>query len=232
MTAITPSKIPILLVEDDESLGFVVKDTLEQEGYEVALYTTGLQGKEAFLRHGYDLCVLDVMLPEMDGFALAEYIRGTGSDVPIIFLTAKSLKEDRIKGFKMGGDDYLSKPFSIEELVLRMEVILKRSGRKSAPNTDNQAIGKYTFDTKNLKLSIGDETDTLTHREASLLGFLLQHKNQTLPRERILTTIWGKDDYFMGRSLDVFITRLRKALARDPDIKIVNVHGVGFRLEA
>lgn len=221
----------ILLVEDDDSLGFVVKDNLEQEGYEIDLQVTGKAGQKAFQQNPYDIFILDVMLPEMDGFTLAEYIRSTGSDVPIIFLTAKSLKEDRIKGLKLGADDYLTKPFSIEELILRIEAILKRTGKKTVQNITVHSLGGYTFDTKNLKLIFEEKTLELTHRESDLLEFLVQHKNETLSRDKILIAIWGDDDYFKGRSLDVFITRLRKYLAQDPSIKLSNVHGVGFRLE-
>ncbi len=221
----------ILLVEDDESLGFVVKDNLEHEGYSIDLQVTGKAGQKAFQQNQYDICILDVMLPEMDGYALAEHIRKTGSEVPIIFLTAKSLKEDRIKGLKLGADDYLTKPFSIEELVLRIEAILKRTGKKSSPQTTTITIGSYLYDPKNLKLTCGEYQQELTHREADLLSFLVRHKNETLSRDKILIAIWGDDDYFKGRSLDVFITRLRKYLNKDANIKLSNVHGIGFRLE-
>ena len=221
----------ILLVEDDDSLGFVVKDNLEQEGYQIDLQVTGKAGQRAFQQNQYDIYILDVMLPEMDGFTLAEYIRSTGSDVPIIFLTAKSLKEDRIKGLKLGADDYLTKPFSIEELILRIEAILKRTGKKITQSIDVHTLGNYTFDTKNLKLIFDEKVLDLTHRESDLLAYLVQHKNETQSRDKILIAIWGDDDYFKGRSLDVFITRLRKYLAQDPTIKLSNVHGVGFRLE-
>jgi len=223
----------ILLVEDDDSLGFVVKDNLEQEGYTIDLQTDGKAGQKAFQNNQYDICIFDVMLPEMDGFSLAEFVRGTGSDVPIIFLTAKSLKEDRIKGLKLGADDYLTKPFSIEELVLRIEAILKRTGKKTGQgvNQSVHTIGKYTFDVKNLKLLFENETQDLTHREADLLAFLVNNKNETLSRDKILIAIWGDDDYFKGRSLDVFITRLRKYLNKDQNIKLTNVHGVGFRFD-
>lgn len=221
----------ILLVEDDDSLGFVVKDNLEQEGYQIDLQTTGKLGQNAFQKNQYDICILDVMLPEMDGFTLAEYIRGTDNQVPIIFLTAKSLKEDRIKGLKLGADDYLTKPFSIEELILRIEAILKRTGKKTLQNINTHILGKYTFDTKNLKLYFNEVSQDLTHRESDLLNFLVQNKNETIPRDKILIAIWGDDDYFKGRSLDVFITRLRKYLNQDPSIKLTNVHGVGFRLD-
>lgn len=221
----------ILLVEDDDSLGFVVKDNLEQEGYHIDLQITGKAGQKAFQENQYDICIFDVMLPEMDGFTLAEFVRSSGSDVPIIFLTAKSLKEDRIKGLKLGADDYLTKPFSIEELVLRIEAILKRTGKKTIAATNIHTIGKYVFDTKNLKLNFENEVQDLTHREADLLAFLVQNKNETQSREKILIAIWGDDDYFKGRSLDVFITRLRKYLNKDANIKLTNVHGVGFRLD-
>ncbi|MEA5260899.1 response regulator transcription factor [Arcicella aquatica] len=223
----------ILLVEDDDSLGFVIKDNLEQEGYTIDLQTDGKAGQKAFQNNQYDICIFDVMLPEMDGFSLAEFVRGTGSEVPIIFLTAKSLKEDRIKGLKLGADDYLTKPFSIEELVLRIEAILKRTGKKTGQvvNQNIHNIGKYTFDVKNLKLFFENETQDLTHREADLLAFLVNNKNETLSRDKILIAIWGDDDYFKGRSLDVFITRLRKYLNKDQNIKLTNVHGVGFRFD-
>lgn len=223
--------IQILLVEDDDNLGFVVKDNLEINGYAVDWEHNGKAGWRAVGQKSYDVCILDVMMPEMDGFTLAEAIRAAGNEVPIIFLTAKSLKEDRIKGFKLGGDDYLTKPFSIEELTLRLEVILKRSGKKNGQTNHVQPIGKYLFDTKNLKLTCNDCDTELTQREAALLKLLLQHKNNVVPRDQILIELWGDDDYFKGRSLDVFITRLRKNLQLDPAIRLVNVHGVGFRLE-
>lgn len=221
----------ILLVEDDDSLGFVVKDNLEMNGFEVSWQKNGKAGKIAFEQYPFDLCVLDVMLPEMDGFTLANHIRQSGSEVPIIFLTAKSLKEDRIQGFKIGGDDYLTKPFSIEELVLRISVILKRIGKNTAQPAYIQPVGQYLFDSKNLKLSHSLGESELTQREAELLGLLFLHKNNVVSREKILVDLWGEDDYFKGRSLDVFITRLRKYLCHDTSLKIVNVHGVGFRLE-
>ncbi len=223
----------ILLVEDDDSLGFVVKDNLEQEGYTIDLQKDGKAGQISFQNNQYDICIFDVMLPGMDGFSLAEFVRGTGSEVPIIFLTAKSLKEDRIKGLKLGADDYLTKPFSIEELILRIEAILKRTGKKTeqVQTAALLKIGRYTFDIKNLKLFFDDEVQDLTHREADLLAFLVNHKNETQPRDKILIAIWGDDDYFKGRSLDVFITRLRKYLNKDGNVKLTNVHGVGFRLD-
>jgi DNA-binding response OmpR family regulator len=221
----------ILLVEDDESLGFVTKDNLEQAGFEVDLQITGTLGLKAFQTNNYDISILDVMLPEMDGFTLSEHIREHNSNTPLVFLTAKSLNEDRIKGLKLGADDYISKPFSMEELILRIEVILKRVGRNAPIVNQKYKVGKFDFDAKNLKLILGEKEQSLTHREADLLQFLFQNKNQTIARDAILIALWGEDDYFKGRSLDVFITRLRKCLSLDSSLKIVNVHGVGFRLE-
>ncbi len=221
----------ILLVEDDENLGFVIKDNLEQAGFDVDLQKTGTSGLTAFQSADYDIGVLDVMLPEMDGFTLSENIKSTNPDFPIIFLTAKSLNEDRIKGLKLGADDYISKPFNMEELVLRIEAILKRVGKKTVPNGVKYKLENYEFDSKNLKLTLGESEQLMTHRESELLKLLIEHKNQTINRETILIALWGTDDYFKGRSLDVFITRLRKYLSQDSTIKLTNVHGVGFRLE-
>jgi DNA-binding response OmpR family regulator len=221
----------ILLVEDDESLGFVIKDNLEEAGFEVDIQINGNKGYTSYLENKFDIGVLDVMLPELDGFALSQKIKIDNTDFPIIFLTAKSLNEDRIKGLKLGADDYISKPFNMEELVLRIEAILKRVGKKPTGNESIIKIGKYDFDTKNLKLILENQSQSLTHREAELLKLLVEQKNQTISRETILVALWGDNDYFKGRSLDVFITRLRKYLADDTSIKLTNVHGVGFRLE-
>lgn len=221
----------ILLAEDDPALGFVVKDSLEAEGYAVTWQTDGEAAWVAFDAQKPTLCLLDVMLPRLDGFALAERIRAAGSDVPIVFLTAKSLKEDRLKGFRLGGDDYLTKPFSIEELVLRIEAIQRRVNGGTVKNGGGISFGKYSFDVKNLKLTGPTGSTALTQREADLLALLLRHRNEVVPREQILVQLWGKSDYFLGRSLDVFVSRLRKYLAADPSLRVVNVHGVGFRLE-
>lgn len=181
------------------------------------------------------MCILDVMMPKKDGFSLAEEIRRTNTQVPIIFLTAKSLKEDRIKGFQSGADDYITKPFSTEELSLRIKAILKRTQvdllDQIEQNEDIYQLGKYVFDNKNMLLKIGKVEKSLTKKEASLLKLLCLHKNRLLPRDVALTTIWGDNDYFIGRSMDVFIAKLRKYLKDDPDIAITNVHGTGFRLE-
>lgn len=218
----------ILLVEDDETLGFVVKDNLEQEGYEVDWKQDGRAALEALQTEIYELCLFDVMLPEMDGFSLAEEVRREGNPVPIIFLTARSLKEDRIRGFRAGGDDYLVKPFSMEELVLRMEAILRRTSGKEKRNF---SIGRYRFDSANQRLSSGDFSIDLTAREAALLKLLAERVNEVVSRDEILVRLWGKKDYFLGRSLDVFVSRLRKYLREDENLRLVSVHGVGFRLE-
>lgn len=218
----------ILLVEDDETLGFVVKDNLEQEGYEVDWKQDGRAALEALQSEIYELCLFDVMLPEMDGFSLAEEVRREGNPVPIIFLTARSLKEDRIRGFRAGGDDYLVKPFSMEELVLRMEAILRRTSGKEKRNF---SIGRYRFDSVNQRLSSGEFSIDLTAREAALLKLLAERVNEVVSRDEILVRLWGKKDYFLGRSLDVFVSRLRKYLREDENLRLVSVHGVGFRLE-
>ncbi len=219
----------ILLVEDDVNLGFVVKDNLEVNGFAVELCDDGEKGWQSFTQNTFDMCVLDVMLPKKDGFELAREIRQRNEIIPILFLTAKSLKEDRIAGFKTGGDDYLTKPFSIEELVLRIEVFLKRSRYRPASDR-HTGIGHYLFDYANLLLKGRSGNLTLTQKEADLLHLFCLHSGQVLRREDILLRIWGDDDYFMGRSLDVFISRLRKYLQEDARIEIQNLHGVGFRL--
>lgn len=222
-------KSKILYTEDDETLAFLTKDNLEQNNYEVIHCADGKSGLESFRNQHFDICIFDIMMPKMDGFELAEEIRKTDTDVPIIFLSAKTLKEDRIKGLRLGADDYLVKPFSIEELMLKIEVFLKRSQKNSKVEKSIYEIGKYQFDTKNFILFNADEKIGLTQREAELLKLFLDNKNSVLKREQILTALWGTDDYFMGRSLDVFISRLRKILANEKGISIENLHGIGFR---
>lgn len=222
----------ILYVEDDKNLSFVTKDNLEEEGYHVHHFSDGKDAWKSFMKEKYDLCLLDVMLPELDGFSLAEKIREQNHQVPIIFLTAKSLQEDKITGLKVGGDDYITKPFSIEELALRIKVFLKRpTVTNKALENQLYSIGKYTFNFPQLTLSSATSEKKLTHREAEVLKYLCQHTNQVIKREDILTHIWGRDDYFLGRSLDVFITRIRKMLSGDERLKIENIHGVGFRFQ-
>lgn len=219
----------ILYAEDDATLAFLTKDNLEQNHYEVTHCCDGKIGMEIFKKGDFDICILDIMMPKMDGFELATEIRKVNIDIPIIFLSAKTLKEDRIKGLRLGADDYLVKPFSIEELILKIEVFLKRSHKNNTADKTIYEIGKYQFDTKNFILYNENEKISLTQRESELLKLFLDNKNTVLKREQILTSLWGDDDYFMGRSLDVFISRLRKILANEKGIAIENLHGIGFR---
>lgn len=218
----------ILYAEDDETLAFLTKDNLEQQGFEVVHCADGSLCLDQFKQQRFDLCILDIMLPKMDGFDLAAAIRKADADVPIIFLSAKTLKEDRLKGLRLGADDYLVKPFSIEELILKIEIFLKRSAKK-VPEKKCYTVGRFQFDSENLTISTGSEKITLTQRESELLKLFIDNKNRVLKREEILKSLWGDDDYFMGRSLDVFISRLRKILANEKGIAIENQHGVGFR---
>jgi len=221
----------ILYVEDDPNLGFVTRDSLEEEGFEIFHFTDGKDAWKIFKKDKFDLCLLDVMLPELDGFSLAEKIREQNPQIPIIFLSAKAMQEDRIQGLKVGGDDYITKPFSVEELVLRIRVFLKRNAISGTQVThDVFFCGKYEFCYSQLILTYDDEVQKLTHREAEVLKYFLERKNQVVKREEILVAIWGRDDYFLGRSLDVFLTRIRKMLAKDPAVKLENIHGVGFKL--
>jgi DNA-binding response OmpR family regulator len=222
-------KSRILYVEDDETLSFVTKDNLEIHGYLVDHCINGEEAIALFSKNSYDLCILDVMLPKMDGYAVAEKIRETDPNIPILFLTAKSMKDDRIHGLKIGGDDYITKPFSIEELILKIEVFLRRKYVSVSVN-DLYKVGRYKFDHRNLMLSLEGEERSLTQKEADLLKMLLDHKNNVVKRSVILEKLWGEDDYFLGRSMDVFISRLRKYLSADPKIKLENIHGVGFKL--
>ena len=223
-------KARLLYAEDDETLSFITKDHLELQGYEVVHCSSGAAAFEKFKNEKFELVILDVMLPEMDGFTIAENIRKKDHQVPILFLTAKSLKEDRIHGLKLGGDDYLTKPFSIEELILKIEIFLRRSKVYEAPSEEKEIqVGKYIYMPLEYQLVLNEDARILTQRESELLSFLLKNKNKVIKRSVILETLWGEDDYFMGRSLDVFISRLRKYLGEDPDIKIDNIHGIGFK---
>lgn len=225
-------KAHLLYVEDDESLGFVTRDSLEMEGYKITHFNEGKSAIAAIPDHQFDLCILDVMLPEVDGFTIAEEIRKYDTQVPIIFLTARSLKEDKIKGLKIGADDYITKPFSIEELILKIEVFLRRRIISIPSPASKFRIGEYEFDHPNLTLHHNGDAKTLTQREADLLKLFAEQPNQVIKRSDILEKLWGEDDYFLGRSLDVFISRLRKYLKQDDSLKIENIHGVGFRLRA
>lgn len=221
----------ILYVEDDPNLGFVTRDSLEEEGFTIFHFTEGKEAWKTFKKDKFDLCLLDVMLPELDGFSLAEKIREQNPQIPIIFLSAKAMQEDRIQGLKVGGDDYITKPFSLEELVLRIRVFLKRNAISHTQVThDVFPCGSYEFCYSQLTLTRDEEVQKLTHREAEVLKYFLERKNQIVKREEILVAIWGRDDYFLGRSLDVFLTRIRKMLSRDPKVRLENIHGVGFKL--
>lgn len=224
-------KIKILLVEDDPNLSDVLTDFLDMLGYSVILAVDGSKGLAEFNKSRFDLLILDVMLPVMDGFTLATEIRKADVNIPIIFLTARGQMEDRITGFKAGCDDYITKPFSSEELSLRIEAILRRCRLETKPADECHKLGGFIFDSANYELRKGDKRINLTPKEAALLRVLCEHKNNLLTREKALKVVWGDDDYFIGRSMDVFITKLRKYLRDDPNVAIVNVHGTGFRLE-
>lgn len=224
------TKQRILLCEDDESLGMLLREYLQAKGYGAELYLDGEAGYEAFQKGHYDMCVLDVMMPKKDGFTLAQEIRQLNEDVPIIFLTAKNLKEDIFEGFKIGADDYLTKPFSMDELVFRMEAILRRVKGTKTPTATQYKLGRFMFDSQRQILSIDNEQVKLTTKESELLGLLCAHANDVLLRELALKSIWIDDNYFNARSMDVYITKLRKHLKADPTIEINNVHGRGYKL--
>jgi len=220
----------ILLVEDDESMGFLLKDSLENYNYIVTHLSDGKSALIEFNKRSFDLCLLDVMMPNMDGFSLATEIRKGDLDVPIIFLTAKAMKEDRIKGFKLGADDYVTKPFSVEELALRIKAVLKRG---KSLRTTNKLIpfANYVLDLTNLILNTGDKKIQLTQKEADILALFVSNPNTLLKREFILKTVWEDDSYFIGRSLDVFISKLRKHFKDNSAIKITNIHGSGYKFQ-
>ncbi len=220
----------ILLCEDEESLGMLLREYLQAKGYDAELYLDGEAGYRAFTKGHYDMCLLDVMMPKMDGFTLAREIRLVNQEVPIIFLTAKNLKDDILEGFKLGADDYLTKPFSMDELVYRMEAIMRRVRGKNQKLQTVYHLGKFTFDTQRQILSDGDVQTKLTTKESELLALLCAHSNDVLERELALKTIWIDDNYFNARSMDVYITKLRKHLRGDERLEINNVHGKGYRL--
>ncbi|GAB3895461.1 response regulator transcription factor [Spirosoma agri] len=220
----TPARI--LFVEDDVNLGFVIRDTLENVPFAVTHCINGVDAWVTFQTERFDICLLDVMLPQSDGFTLARQIRAINARIPILFLSALANKDDRLEGLRLGADDYLTKPFSIEELILKINVFLRRT----APITEPKALASVLLDYPNLTLTLNGQTQILTHREADVMAYLLAHPNVLVRRDELLRAVWGDDDYFMGRSLDVFISRLRKRLANTPGIRIDNVHGVGFVL--
>lgn len=225
-------KLKILLCEDDENLGTLLREFLQAKGFDADLFPDGEKGYDAFLKGQYDLCVLDVMMPKKDGFTLAQEIKNLSADVPIIFLTAKSLKDDVYEGFKIGADDYLTKPFAMEELVLRIGAILRRVKGKKEKEVTVFRIGKYTFDTQKQVLVADGKMQKLTTKECDLLSLLCRHVNEILERNFALKSIWVDDNYFNARSMDVYITKLRKLLKDDPDIEIINIHGKGYKLIA
>ncbi|MDO9633460.1 MAG: response regulator transcription factor [Paludibacter sp.] len=223
-------KVKILLCEDDENLGMLLREYLQTKSYDADLQPDGEAGYKAFIRGKYDLCVLDVMMPKKDGFALAADIRSVNSDVPIIFLTAKSMKEDILQGFKLGADDYLSKPFSMEELLSRIESILRRVRGKKIKDVVVFNIGAFVFDAQKQILAFDGENKKLTTKESELLRLLASNANNILERNYALKSIWEDDNYFNARSMDVYITKLRKLLKDDPNVAIINIHGKGYKL--
>jgi DNA-binding response OmpR family regulator len=222
------SRHKILLAEDEEALGTIVKESLETRGFEVIYCRNGEEAKAQYLSQQPELLVLDVMMPKKDGFTLVKEIRQLDQWVPIIFLTAKSRTEDVIEGFGYGANDYIKKPFSMEELIVRMQALLGRITTQKP--SEEIRIGQYTFEPTKQTLSISGQEEVLTHRESQLLMALYEHRNELTERKKILTTLWGSDDFFNARSMDVFISKLRKKLAHDPDIKILNVRGYGYKL--
>lgn len=223
-----PDSIKILLAEDEPSLGQIIKESLETRNFEVLLCADGEIAFTTYKRENPLLLVLDVMMPKKDGFTLAKEIRKENPEIPIIFLTAKSQTEDVVQGFNLGGNDYLKKPFSMEELIVRINALLKRGDYENG--TEIIKIGDYLFNVKNQTLVLNGYSETLTHRESELLHHLIQHKNQVLDRSFILKKLWGDDDFFNARSMDVFITKLRKKLKDDANIQIINVRGYGYKL--
>lgn len=221
----------ILLAEDDSNLGNLLKNYLTVKNYETELFVNGIEALKAFMKEHYDIFILDIMMPEMDGLTLAREIRKTRPEAPVIFLTAKSQKEDIIEGFKTGADDYITKPFSMEELLYRIQAILKRTASlNNSRKQESYEIGKYTFDTVKQLLVFGDEVINLTTKESELLELLCRYGKDILERNFALRSIWIDDNYFNARSMDVYITRLRKYLKKDPEVKILNVHGKGYKL--
>ena len=223
-------KLKILLCEDDENLGMLLREYLQAKGYITDLCPDGEAGLEAFNSNLYDVCILDVMMPKKDGFTLATEIRNINATVPIMFLTAKNLKDDVLAGFKIGADDYITKPFSMEELTFRIEAVLRRVRGKKIREVSVYNIGAFVFDTRKQILSINSKQTKLTTKESELLSLLCSHKNEMLQRDYALKTIWVDDNYFNARSMDVYITKLRKHLKDDPSVEIINIHGKGYKL--
>ena len=223
-------KLKLFLCEDDENLGMLLREYLQAKGYETDLFPDGEAGFRGFVKTKYDLCIIDVMMPKKDGVTLVKEIRTINTEIPVIFLTAKNMKEDILEGFKAGADDYITKPFSMEELVLRIEAIIRRVKGKKSKEQQIYKFGNMTFDTQKQILTIGDTVTKLTTKESELLSLLCAHVNEILERNFALKTIWIDDNYFNARSMDVYITKLRKHLKDDPSIEIINIHGKGYKL--
>lgn len=227
-------KIKVLLAEDDPNLGMLLREYLNAKGYETQLAENGKIAYETFMQGGFDICILDVMMPIKDGFTVAEEIRQTDKKVPIIFLTAKSMKDDKLKGFTVGADDYLTKPFSMDELLMRIQAILRRTIPEvgKAKKKDNIKVGEFIFDYDKQVLKLGDNEQRLTTKEANLLLMFCENRYDVLDRNYALNKVWGDDNYYNSRSMDVYIAKLRKYLSLDPEVELVNVHGKGFKLLA
>ena len=224
-------KFNLLVVEDDHNLGILLEEFLKLHNYDVTLCRDGVEGYHAFNRGNFDMCLVDIMMPKKDGFTLAEEIREKNTEIPIVFLTARSLKEDKIKGFKIGADDYITKPFSMEVLQFRIEAILRRVYKEEEEEEDLEfKIGQYTFTPTDQQLTLNGETKRLTTKENDLLKMLCQNMNKVTERDKALKKIWFEDNYFTARSMDVFITKLRKYLKGDDHVEIINVHGTGYKL--
>lgn len=224
-------KTKLLLAEDDENLGLLLKEYLVAKGFDADLYPDGEAAYKGFMKEHYDICILDVMMPKKDGFTLAKDIKIVNAEIPVLFLTAKNMKEDVLEGFKIGADDYITKPFSMEELIMRIEAILRRTSQEGQANTQQMfTLGRYVFDTRKQKLSEGDVSVKLTTKESDLLKLLCQNANKVLERNYALKSIWIDDNYFNARSMDVYITKLRKHLKEEPSVEIINVHGKGYKL--
>ena len=224
-------KTKLLLAEDDENLGLLLKEYLVAKGFDADLYPDGEAAYKGFMKEHYDICILDIMMPKKDGFTLAKDIRIVNADIPIIFLTAKNMKDDVLEGFKLGADDYITKPFSMEELIMRIEAILRRTSQDGQSGSQQMFnLGKFTFDTRKQTLSDGTESVKLTTKESELLKLLCQNANKVLERNYALKSIWIDDNYFNARSMDVYITKLRKHLKEEPTVEIINVHGKGYKL--
>ncbi len=222
-------KETILLAEDDAALAFMIKDSLEDLGYNVMHCKDGQTAIQMFVKDKTDLCILDIMMPRRDGYQVAKKIRAQSDRIPIIFLSTKNQVQDRLKGYESGADDYLAKPFSMPELLMKIEIFLRRSRKTERDNVEDYHLGNIVFKYDDLQLITPDETFKITQKEASLMLFLCEHQNTLVKREEILLEVWGKDDFFLGRSMDVYMTKLRKMLRSDPNLVLETIHGVGFR---